>query len=198
MSMRLPEDILRGLEQLEAQFAEALSVHSALVGGTKVVPQRCTGTESVEEGLTERGPHGIEQLRQRLAEVVVGEGEGEYLSQAAAAIFRETRSPDGTMQEVKLEMLRNVLAQTVRGRCSDNANNIHTLIQAGKAKLDIEESDPEEEADDVPPDQTAHLRQGPVLPPGPRRHRKKRRRSRAADADDLGEISEGLGKFDAG
>lgn len=33
MSMRLPEDILRGLEQLEAQFAEALSVHSALVGG---------------------------------------------------------------------------------------------------------------------------------------------------------------------
>lgn len=187
--MRLPEDILRGLEQLEAQFAEALSVHSALVGGTKVVPQRCTGTESVEEGLTERGPHGIEQLRQRLAEVVVGEGEGEYLSQAAAAIFRETRSPDGTMQEVKLEMLRNVLAQTVRGRCSDNANNIHTLIQAGKA---------DEEADDVLPDQTAHLRQGSVLPPGPRRHRKKRRRSRAADADDLGEISEGLGKFDAG
>jgi len=111
MAMRLPEDILRGLEQLEAQFAEALSMHSALVGGTQAGPQRAGN-----EDLAERGPRAIEQLRQRLAEVGVGEGEGEYLSQAAAAILRETRAVEGTVQEVKLEMLRNVLAQTVRGR----------------------------------------------------------------------------------
>jgi len=122
MAMRLPEDILRGLEQLEAQFAEALSMHSALAGGTQAIP--------AEEDLSKRGPRAIEQLRQRLAEVGVGDGEGEYLSQAAAAILRETRAVEGTVQEVKLEMLRNVLAQTVRGRCcSDNGNNIniHTL-----------------------------------------------------------------------
>lgn len=49
----------------------------------------------------------MEQIRQRLVEVGVSEGEGEYFTQAAAAIFKEVISPDG--QEVKMEMLRDVL-----------------------------------------------------------------------------------------
>jgi len=178
MAMRLPEDILRGLEQLEAQFAEALSMHSALVGGNQGI--------TVEEDLTERGPRAIEQLRQRLAEVGVGEGGGEYLSQAAAAILRETRAVEGTVQEVKLEMLRNVLAQTVRGPPIMPIILIYILL----IQADAEHHDPV-------PVPTAQLRPDAAPTAAPRRLRKKRRRSRPAEADDWGEISEGLGKIDA-
>lgn len=110
--MRLPEDILRGLEQLEAQFAEALSVHSALVGGTIVGAEALRLLNQTKEGLAERGPRAMEQIRQRLVEVGMGDGDGEYFTQAAAAIFKEVISTSES-SEVKMEMLRNALAQSV-------------------------------------------------------------------------------------
>lgn len=126
--MRLPEDILRGLEQLEAQFAEALSVHSALVGGTIVNAEALRLLNQTKEGLAERGPRAMEQIRQRLVEVGVGEVDGEYFTQAAATIFKEMIGPDGS--EVKMEMLRSALAHSVGGGSLEVVSSFKVLTQS--------------------------------------------------------------------
>lgn len=103
--MRVPEDIRRSLEQLEAQFAEALSVHSALVGGTLVGAEALRLLKQNKEGLAERGPRAMEQIRQRLVEV----GLQDVDFTQAAAIFKEVMiGSDGSEA-----LWRNALAQTV-------------------------------------------------------------------------------------
>lgn len=103
--MRVPEDIKRSLEQLEAQFAEALSVHSALVGGTLVGTEALRLLKQNKEGLAERGPRTMEQIRQRLVEV----GLQDVDFTQAAAIFKEVMiGSDGSEA-----MWRSALAHSV-------------------------------------------------------------------------------------
>lgn len=188
--MRLPEDILRGLEQLEAQFAEALSVHSALVGGTFAGTNALRILNHNKEGLAERGPRAMEQIRQRLVEVGVGEVDGEYFTQAAAAIFKEVMiGPDGS--EVKMEMLRSALAHSVSGGGLSLYLLVLTAMQMAKGKED-QESDQDDPPDDMaqPP--------GSGNSGGARRRRKRRSRRRAATSEDFGEMFGGLGKIDPG
>jgi hypothetical protein len=67
-------------------------------------------------------------------------------------------------------------------------------LQAGKAKSDGEES----ELDDDLADDPAEARAGSVFSGGGRRRRKRRKRGRTAPGEEMGEISEVLGKIDAG
>jgi hypothetical protein len=100
------------LEHLEAQFAEALSVHSALVGEEQFRRTIRKDWKTVT-GLAERGPRAMEQLRQRIMDSAAGEPDSELFTQAAATIFKEMMGLDGS--EVKMEMLRSALSHSVSG-----------------------------------------------------------------------------------
>ncbi len=103
--MGVPEEIRRSLEQLKAQFAEALSVHNALVGGTLVGADTLRSLKQNGGGLAERGPRAMEQMRQRLMEV----GLEDVDFTQAAAILNEVMIGSDSSEP----MWRSALAHSV-------------------------------------------------------------------------------------